>query len=503
MMMPRPRTFVPLALARIAGIGFFLCSACVAGAPAFAHTSVTQDSPASPAGVSPATTPPSAQATPLAAPPQQLAATPLDAELLGLRMRVPVGTVVQIDRTSGPTYLLSEDSENPAWRMRVAALRASRVGTSAKSQCDDYLAELRGRGETFTVLVDEPRKVGGRDGHLFYIAVPLEQGGSGISGSLIVPNGLNEYIVCSILAVERNFAATRALLEASLGTIEFTDRMARMEERATLLGRGEALVASITPELLQSTIAPEPSFFRMWKPDDSGAQQEVGYLIVRVREGQRGEVDASRDISSLKGEERDPGLLVAVDARVIVNGDATHTLDVQSRYYVTWDRTSEVWSTRSTQRHRSAERSSAQTGIRLAPTAGSPRAKIQLIKATRDGMTRETQEWPVPPAYLSQAELVVLGQLLPRNESLTSVEFLDYAFDQREERVPQRRELWSRTERGWKLETRVGSSPDSLVQEFDRDGRRVRRVDPDGTVTERITLEELRRLWRAKGLPVD
>jgi hypothetical protein len=31
----------------------------------------------------------------------------------------------------------------------------------------------------------------------------------------------------------------------------------------------------------------------------------------------------------------------------------------------------------------------------------------------------------------------------------------------------------------------------------------VRRVDPDGTVTERITLEELRRLWRAKGLPVD
>jgi hypothetical protein len=41
-----------------------------------------------------------------------------------------------------------------------------------------------------------------------------------------------------------------------------------------------------------------------------------------------------------------------------------------------------------------------------------------------------------------------------------------------------------------------------LVQEFDKDGIRVRRVDADGTVTERITLEELRKLWNAKGLPV-
>jgi hypothetical protein len=30
----------------------------------------------------------------------------------------------------------------------------------------------------------------------------------------------------------------------------------------------------------------------------------------------------------------------------------------------------------------------------------------------------------------------------------------------------------------------------------------VRRVDADGTVTERIRLEDLRKLWNAKGLPV-
>ena len=91
---------------------------------------------------------------------------------------------------------------------------------------------------------------------------------------------------------------------------------------------------------------------------------------------------------------------------------------------------------------------------------------------------------------------------MPRTEKVESIEFLDYAFDQRDQKLPQRRETWSRTTTGWKLETRIGSSPEVLVQEFDKDGIRMRRVDADGTVTERITLEELRRLWNAKGLPV-
>jgi hypothetical protein len=41
------------------------------------------------------------------------------------------------------------------------------------------------------------------------------------------------------------------------------------------------------------------------------------------------------------------------------------------------------------------------------------------------------------------------------------------------------------------------------VQEFDARGERVRRVDIDGSVTELIELEDLRKLWKSKGLPVD
>lgn len=431
-----------------------------------------------------------------------LAPTPLNAELLGFSMRVPVGTAVRVERGPSPSYLLAEASDNPSWRIRAAGLRASRLGTNAKSQCAEFLAELKAKGQEFTVLLDEPRTIGAMQAHLFYIAVPIEGGGSGISGTLMVPTGPDQYLVFSLVALESDFARVRALLDRSFATIAVADKSAVIDERAGLLGRGEAIVASITPEALRATMTREPLFYRMWKPDEKGEAQEVGYVIIRVREGKRGEVDASKAPESLKGDEADAGLLTTVDARVIVNNDPAHTLDVQSRYFLVWDRSSEAWSIRSTQRHRASSRSSAQTGVRAAPTTGAPRPTVRVISASRDGMTRDPIEWPVPPAYLSQAELVVLGQLLPRKESVESIEFLDYAFDQRDLKLPQRRETWSRTATGWKLETRIGSSPDVLLQEFDKDGVRVRRVDADGTVTERIKLEELRVLWQKKGLPV-
>lgn len=444
-----------------------------------------------------------APAAPSQASDDGLAPAPLEADLLNFRMRVPIGTAVRVERGAPPSYLLNEESENPRWRIRATSLRASRLGTNAQSQCEDFLAELRTRGQEFKVLANEARTIDGRPAHFFYLSVPLEGGDSGISGTLMIPSGRDEYLVFSILALGEGFDATRALLERSFDTIALVDRTKELDERAELLGRGEAIVSSFTPERLRATITPEPLFYRMWRPGADGKAQEVGYVIMRVREGQRGEVDSTADPRALKGPETEKGLLATVDARVIVNNDASHTLDVESRYFMTWDRLFESWSVRSTQRHRSATRSSAQTGLRTPTSPGSPRPVIRVISATRDGVTREPQDWAVPPAYISQAELVVLGQLLPRTDAVKTIDFLDYAFDQRDERLPQRRETWSRTDSGWRLETLIGASPDTLVQEFDKDGVRVRRIDPDGTVTERITLDELRKLWQAKGLPVN
>jgi len=432
-----------------------------------------------------------------------LAEAPFLAKVLGLSMRVPVGTSVRIE--SGPTtsYLLSEGGELPGWRMRLSGLSASKAGTTPASQCADYLAEFRVKQPKLEVLADEPRRIAGSDAHLLYLGVPLDEGGRGITGILVVENGPDAFLVFSILVLDAEFARARALLDRALATAERIDTSKTAEEQAVLLSRGAGLLAAFDEKALRAAAQTPMQVYRMWRPGDAGEQKDYGYFIVQAREGMRGEVDASRDPRTLKDSERDAGLFVVVDARVVMNDDPTHTLDVQSRYFMTYDRSSEAWSMRSTERHKRASRSSAQTGIRSAPTAGAPRPKLQVIVASRDGMTREPVEILLPPVYISQAELFVLGELLPRPAKAEPLEFMDYAFDQRDARLPLRRETWSQTERGWRLETRIGSTPAPLVQEFDVAGRRIRRVDPDGTVSERIELEDLRRLWKSKGLPVD
>lgn len=432
-----------------------------------------------------------------------LAPAPLDGSALGFRMQVPVGTTLEIESKPVINFLLASAGEPPSWRMRISPLSASKAETTARTQSAEYLKDLRNRGERFEVIVDEPRRFGDRDGHLFYLAVPLESGGRGITGTLIVPSGPDAYLVFSILALEADFARTRAALDASFATLSFEDVRAVAEGRAALLARGVELFSGFTPEALRATVFEGTRAYRMTKPVDGGPRRDVGYMLVRVREAMAGEVDASRDPASLKGAEREPGLLATVDARMVVNDDPTHVLDVQSRYFMTLDRAAETWSIRSTERHRRASRSRAQTGVRAAPSTGQPVPIVRVMSASLDGTTREPQEYRLPPAYLSQAELIVLGELLPRDlPAGGSIEFMDYAYDQRDEKLPQRRETWSRTADGFRLETRFGSAPAPLVQDFDAAGRRIRRIDLDGTVTELIGLEELRRIWTSKGLPV-
>ncbi|RLS91945.1 MAG: hypothetical protein DWI12_12230 [Planctomycetota bacterium] len=153
----------------------------------------------------------------------ELAEVPLDADLLGFTVRVPSGSTVRVEKLPAASYLVSDSSEVPLWRLRATSLRASRAETSAKTQCDEYLADLTAREQKFDVLVNEPRSIAGTNAHLFYISVALPAGGVGISGTLIIPHGVDNYLVFSILALEDRFAQSRALLDRAFATIELKD----------------------------------------------------------------------------------------------------------------------------------------------------------------------------------------------------------------------------------------------------------------------------------------
>ncbi|MDZ4829294.1 MAG: hypothetical protein SGJ09_03730 [Phycisphaerae bacterium] len=444
----------------------------------------------------------------------------LEVEGLGLSFRPPQPAFGKAETIDGVLrYEVVDGQASPRWWLRFQNLTSSKSSQTARSQLDAYLDTLRRNAKPFTVKVNEDIVVKGASGEsrILLIETPIgvPDGGAasgstsatGINGWIIIPNGIDRFLTGSIIATSAEFDAMWPGLKTALASIEVKSLDAIALAKQERIDRGEEVLA-FSMKTLRAALSPEPTFYRMYRPGaprrdgTPGDEIEIGWMSVRVVEGQRGEVDPTRDVSKLRGEDTERGLLSIIDAKSIVSSDATNSVDSQIRSWVAWDRRTEVWSVRSTQRQGTAARSSAQTGLRSA----SP-PKLQVINAVADrNYSRDPQEWVVPPNYLSQAELVVLGRLLPKNKREATT-FASYAFEPKSNGLPQRTDTWKPNEDGtWTLDTRVGGSTAPLVQTFDANGDRVKRVDVDSSgmlVTERIALEQLRSLWKRKGLPIE
>lgn len=428
-------------------------------------------------------------------------------EALGLKFKPPQPALGKSETISGVfRYEVVEGTETPRWWMRFQILTSSRSGLTAQDQIDAYLDALTKNGKVFKITVNESLAPSGAlgEGRLVILESQLAEGGTGTSGWAIVPCGEDRYVVASIVAPTDTFGAALPLLRESFATMKLlaSDQLAR--ERRERIDRGTN-VLRFNESTLRQALQPDPLLFRVYregqKPDASDAT-EMGWMTVRAIEGMRGDVDGSRDPAKFTGPELEKGLLVIVQAKSIVNGDTTNLVDTESRFWIAWDRTSELWSIRSTQRQRDSARTTSQTGVRTPPRRGDPRPILRVVNSAA---ASDPLEWDVPPNYLSQAELVMFGRLLPQDKA-TPEPFASYAFDPKTSSLSQRLDTLRKNGDGtWALETRIGSSPSPMLQTFDAQGNRVRRVDMDAlgaVVTERISVEQLKSVWRSKGLPI-
>ncbi|MDZ4753217.1 MAG: hypothetical protein SGJ11_01815 [Phycisphaerae bacterium] len=435
----------------------------------------------------------------------------LEVEGLGLRIKPPQPAFGKSETIDGVLrYEIVDGQPSPRWWLRFQSLTSSRPGLTAADQLDAYLDVLTKNNKEFTVRVDEPLLPAGAsgEGRLVIIESTISEGMTGMSGWAIIPTGPDRFIVCSLIATAANYGTTLPSLKRALRSMQLTSLATIERERRERIARGEAIL-KFPPATLRSAVQPTPLLFRMYRPGvkgDGSDETELGWMTVRATEGMRGEVDSSRKIETLKGDDLEVGLLVVLQAKMILGGDLTHMLDSETRFWVAWDRSSEVWSARNTQRQKNVTRTSGETGLRTPARAGDPRPALRVFQSSADQRTREPLEWQVPPNYLSQAELLILGRLLPKSDPAPAV-FASYAFDPKTSSLPQRLDSWKRNDDGtWTLETRIGGAATPLVQTFDSSGDRLRRidVDPTGTlITERIELGRLRSLWKRKGLPIE
>lgn len=479
-------------------LSLLLLAAAVGVAPAGVAMARVQSDPGRPA--EPAPSPAGSVA---------LAPDPIVLEGLGLSVRPPLGAVVAREVGGAQVaLLLAEAGERPRWRIRIHSLDASSATPLARMVAQDHLNRLEESGRPFTVLASEPREVGGAEAHLLVVSEEGPEQTPIVNGWLIASRGAMSFTVATLATTPTDLPSVQPILEAIAGSLRFVPLDAMVAERQARLDAGAAFIAGLTPEKLKTLLGAD-DWYRLYRPGTSGrAEQEFGYMHVVSREGQRGELDPQRPATSFSGDEAERGLLLLIQSRGLLKSDGSHVVDVDARYWMAWDRSSEAWSSRSTEREGRAARSSAQTGIRTPTRPGSP-TELTVITAatgTATAANREPSTWSVPERhYLCVPEILMLGRLLPRDRT-ERLELAFFYFDAKERRMPQRLDRWGPAEGDsgqWILTSQPALDEPGSTQHFDASGQRLRRLDADGVVTERIDPTALLDLWKRKGLEAE
>ena len=440
--------------------------------------------------------------------------TPLDFELLGMRFRAPAGSVMRADG-QGPNavWIVSERAETPRYILRVTRLVASEPTSSPAKQIDALIKSVSERPApdlVFAVLDREEFNLGERPAASLYTSLREGSGEdevSAVQGYFMVQIAPNEFIVISSLVAEQDFRAVRPLLDRSFRTMEIEDPGVVAAARDARVQRGAALLASLDEAALRKALdapgpdgaAPAPHWFRMTRTLSDGTVREEGYMTLLAVEAEQGLANPDRSPKEWTAEEREKGLAVRVQVRLLGDERGTAFVDTDARYWMRWDRGREFWTVRTTARSGKTSKTSSQLGIRTEPSAGMPRPTLQVATVNLDVPAEEPKRWNIPTAYLSQAEALLLPRLLPRPDAPVDLGF--YWFDARSGRMTQRMDRVRPSGAGFVLETRATLEAPFLEQQCDASGQVERRAADDGTVIEKIEPKALLELWQRKGLP--
>lgn len=424
-------------------------------------------------------------------------------ESLGIRFRPISGAILTKPVTGAmPIYTVDDSSDPARYHLQIQTLVSGLSEPSPQAQVNEYLESMRKKNQKFTVLLNEPWIHPKADGHILFTQTDLGEGVIAVQGWLILQTGPFEFLVVNTLTSREDFLAIRSALEESFHTIELDDLEKLAAKRVNRLRSGNDLLQAMTPEKMKALCGAEPRLFRVWQAVDGGQEKEIGYYRVTVLAGTLS--DASGE-NPLKTKENPTGLLVLVQGRTIIDPATGRFSDMEARFWSAWNHESEAWTSRVTERGgKLKEKTIAQTGLRSPRATGNPRQVLTVINANAQSRTRDEKEWTVPSGiYLSQAELLVLGELLPRDEKQAALNFAFYAFDPRSMSMPQRAESWTRATDGqWMLVTQPGIDESAEITWHDANGRLIRRSEPGGFMTEICLPRQLQQIWTGKGLQI-
>lgn len=434
--------------------------------------------------------------------------SPTVVESLGIAMYRPKNTNAVAQRAEGQTTLTIEDgADSPQWSMTIQHLHSTLEQPTAQGQIEAHLSGLRERERSFRVLANQPYEAGGRTGHFAMIEQQTAHDESFVQGWLILPAGARVFLAISTLTLPEALDEVQPIFHACWSTLRFRSAAELSLRRRSRIETGREFLESLTPEQLKE-LDEKQLWTRIYRPADtqrhSQQETEVGYSLMEVTKGMKGDLNPARDPERYRADERTEGLIVRVHGRVVADADRDVYLDSQATYWMAWDQSEEAWSVRGVQRQRQASRGETETGLRLPQSTSNPRPRLQVIRSGVDDFTREPSEWLVPDVYLSQPLAPLLGYLLPMDsDEPLELGMYYYNHSQNTPQLTQRIDTWEPADDGtgnWTLTTQITSDGPETVSVYSADRTLIRRTRADGTVIEPSSPEQILRIWQRKGL---
>lgn len=425
----------------------------------------------------------------------------MEVEALGLRFHPPRASINRVEKVGDRlTVVLLDESETPAWSMRIQSIARADANLTPSKQIDRILDRWRAAGRSIEVISNEPAAYAGRVGRLCYIRETIDESTSVVHGWLVLEADQLNTLVFAMQMLPEAYDRMRPIIRSSFATLRVRSVSEISQARQDRLEAGKNFLDSLTPKRLEALLG-QRQWFRYYQPAGAAGNSrdvELGWFVIDFAEDKRGAVNPARSESAYSSEEHDLGLLVTVYGHYVDRSSGLE-YDSEALYWMAWDQSEEAWSIRTTRRFEGKQQSEAHSGIRLPRSTDHPAGMITVINTGRDGTTRDQFNWRTPDVYLSQPIRWGLEQLLPRDRGVLRLSY--YAVDTAGPEVSLSLREDEMTPRppsspGWIIRTQTRAGADEVVTVLDAGGDLVRRTWPQGFVSEPISLEALRKIWK-------
>lgn len=434
---------------------------------------------------------------------QGLESVPFIADSIGLSLHLPQGAHVAMREVGDQVQFMIGDGPDPKfWRIQLEQVSRQLEGLSEPADPGQILGRILGDIGEHTLISTDITHHGDLRGAICFVNRFLPPNNQKVvNGWLVIPNGRYSALVFNISLMPELEERIRPLLESSFATIKVKTVEERSLGQRSRIENGRTLIDSITPAQLRELVGLK-QWFRSYRPaskERNTPNTELACSVVEVFEAKRGALNPSRAEADYNRLEREEGIMVRVQGRVVINAARDYYFDTLAMYWLAWDMSSESWSVLGTQRRGQAERTEYETGIRSAATTGKP---IPQLTVTLSDF--KPQDWSVPDVYLSQPLAWLLGRLLPHDSD--EPQYFSYYFYNSREAKPSltlRYDRWEPANDGtgnWKLATMLSKKQPPDVSTYAPNGSLIRRVRSTGDITVPTTREYLLKLWKSQGL---